>query len=296
MITFCGFSYRSSGIIRGMQLSQRLPDADFQDIDRLGHQRPKNDVVLHVRKFDSTHAEYCKSKGLKVGFDVADNPVTDYLYGRVKQDDFSRYVHPAIDFYIVNNDIVKGKISQYTDKKVYVIPHHNCNFKKIHNEKRKPKKLGYIGLPEQSINSDKMNSFCRKLDITFSIEDVTEHASLDSAFSKIDIGLVFFEKDSSKKDLQEKILNYKPGTKLSNFQSYGIPTVCLPYESFKQFGENQCRYINFMNELEFEVEKLVRDEEWYNDLSQNSIPIGEKFHIDNVVQYYKKISEDMKNE
>lgn len=296
MITFCGFSYRSSGIIRGMQLSQRLQNSEFLDIDRLSFKRPKNEVVLHVRKFDAAHAQYCKSLGLKVGFDVADNPVTDFLYGRVKQDDFSRYVNPSIDFYIVNNDLVKEKMEACTDKKVYVVPHHNCNFDKVRNPQRKPKTIGYIGLPEQSIDVEKLQSTCSKLNLSFFNRDIIEHSKLSEAFSQIDIGMVFFEKEESKKELQEKILNYKPGTKLSNFQSYGIPTVCLPYQSFKQFGEGKCRYIETIESLEYELENLVKNEDAYHTLSTESAMVGEKFHIDHVLQYYKKISEDMTNE
>lgn len=279
-----------------MQLSQRLHGSEFLDIDRLTFSRPKNNIVLHVRKFDAAHAQYCKSIGLKVGFDVADNPVTDFLYGRVKQDDFSRYVHPSIDFYIVNNDLVEEKIRAHTDKKIYVIPHHNCNFDKIHNSNKRPKTIGYIGLPEQSIDLEKMQDVCKKLHLNFFNKDILEHSKLSDAFSQIDIGMVFFEKEESKRELQEKILNYKPGTKLSNFQSYGIPTICLPYRSFKQFGEDKCRYVETIESLEYEIENLIKNEDLYHELSTASILVGEKFHIDNVLQYYRKISEDMTNE
>lgn len=290
MITFCGFSYRSSGIVRGMQLAARIDGSKFLDIDALNYAHPQNNVVIYVRKFDENHAKFCKNLNLKVGYDVADNPVTDFLYGRVKEDDFSRYTHPTIDFYIVNNDVVLQKLQQHTDKKIYVIPHHNCNFDKVHNRIQKPKTIGYIGLPEQSISQERLDDICKKFGLTFVVKDVTEHSKLDFAFSQIDIGLVFFEKDNEK--LKKKILDYKPGTKLSNFQSYGIPTICLPYESFKQFGENNCYFIDKFEEIEDHVANLVNDHDVYSSMSKNSILTGEKLHIDNVTKYYTDIVAD----
>lgn len=296
MITFCGYSNRSSGIIRGRQLSQYLDGSDFIDVDRLDWKKPKNDIILYVRKFDENHIKHCKKLGLKVGFEVSDNPVADYITGRVKKDDFSRYTHPLIDFYVVNNDVVKNEMLKHTSKSVYVIPHHNCNFKRIIREPREPKNLGYIGLPEQSIAVEAMLGLCQKFNLNFIKKDVVDFKKLDDAFSEIDIGIVFFEKNESKKELQEKILKYKPNTKLSNFQSYGIPTVCIPYESFKQFGEQKCIFVEDMNQVDQAVENLISDRKLYDTLSNEGVKVSEKLHIENVIEYYRTIKEDMKND
>jgi hypothetical protein len=215
------------------------------------------------------------------------------LYGRVKKDDFVRYTHQSIDFYIVNNDIMLNEMKKVTDKPVYVIPHHNCNFLKKHNMlKGRPKRLGYIGLPEQTIHEDSMISLCKKLDISFTSQDVTSHDQLDEAFSKIDIGVVYFDRIESKKEYQDKILLYKPATKLSNFQSYGIPTVCLPYESFKQFGGSKNIFVNNFEELETAIEMLVNNEDVYSSLAKDSISQGESLHIEKVVDYYTEIARE----
>ena len=290
MITFCGFSNRSSGQIRGKQVSTKIEGADFLDIDRLDYRVPHNKTVIHVRKFRSDHAEFVKKMGGRVGFDVSDNPVTDFLYGRVKEDDFSRYVHKSIDFYIVNNDVTVKELSKHTDRPIYVIPHHNCNFKKVHKKLRKPKNLGYIGLPEQSISEGKLDNICKKFNLNFINRDIKEFSKFDDVFSEIDIGLVYFDLIEEKKELQEKILKYKPVTKLCNFQSYGIPTVCLPYESFKQFGEGKNLFVKTIEEVEGQIDRLMSDD-FYESLSRDSVVVGEKFHIENVVDYYKRIVE-----
>ena len=60
--------------------------------------------------------------------------------------------------------------------------------------------------------------------------------------------LVDIEEDTLGLDYEKvkaAIKKYKPNTKLSNFQSYGIPTISIPYESFDQFGYNA--YIKIQN-------------------------------------------------
>lgn len=293
MITFAGFTHRSSGIIRGKQVSQFVDGSDFIDIDAPSH--PKNNVVIHVRKFNESFAKFCKSKNLTVGFDVADNPVTDYLYGRVNQDDFKRYVNEYCDFYIVNNDFCRHELSKFTNKKIYVIPHHNCNFaKKINNLKEGgPKRLGYIGMPEYTVNEKSMESFCKKANLVFTTKNPQKHEELEDAFNQIDIGIVFFEKESIKSGVYERTIKYKPNTKLTNFQSFGIPTICLPYESYKQFGENQCIFVEDSEELENKIIEISSNEDLYFSLSKASVNVGEKYHISKIVEHYLRIKKDL---
>lgn len=287
MITFVGFSKRSSGIIRGKQISNVIKGSDFVDVDF--PTIPKNPITIHVRKFNEQYAKYCKSKNIKVGFDVADNPVTDYLYGRIDRDDLSTYVNPLCDFYIVNNDVVKQQLSLHTDKNIYVIPHHNCNFLKKTKKKNKLTKVGYVGVPEYSIKEDYISDFCRKQGIEFINKNPQTHEELQPVFEEIDIGIVFFEKTSIKEGIYERVIKYKPNVKLTNFQSFGIPTICLPYESYKQFGENQCIFIESFEELKHSIINLVKDDSLYDLLSNQSIAVGEKYHISKIAKYYEKI-------
>jgi len=291
MITFIGFSNRSSGIIRGKQISNFIPGSDFIDVDF--PTKPKNKITIHVRKFNEKLAKDCKEKNIKVGFDVADNPVTDYLYGRVDKDDFSRYTNQHCDFYIVNNDLMKENLSKVTDKKIYVIPHHSCNFDKKHKKiPIFPKKIGYIGLPDYTINEKHIINFCNKNSLFFINKNPQTHNELIPAFEEIDIGIIFFEKESIKPGVYERTLNYKPNTKLTNFQSFGIPTICLPYESYKQFGNNNCIYAENINELEGNILDLINDTNKFKSLSEKSIETGEKYHISNIIDYYKIIIGD----
>jgi len=290
MITFIGFSNRSSGIIRGKQISNFIPGSDFVDVDF--PTKPKNKITIHVRKFNDDYAKYCKSKNVKIGFDIADNLVTDYLYGRVDKDDFSRYVNQYCDFYIVNNDLMKDQISKITDKKVYVIPHHSCNFNRKYKEVLVPKRIGYVGVPEYTINEKQIQNFCSKNNLSFINKNPQTHEELESVFDEIDIGIIFFEKESIKPGVYERTLKYKPNTKLTNFQSFGIPTICLPYESYIQFGDKQCMFVENFDELEQSVVTLTKDEKLFKELSKKSIKVAEKYHISNVVEYYNTIIGD----
>lgn len=272
-------------------MSTVIPNSEFLNIDNPTN--PKNKITIQIRKFDASFAEYCKSKGLTVGFEVSDNMVTDYLYGRVNQDDFARYTNKFCDFYIVNNDITKEGLSKVTDKKIYVIPHHNCNFSKTKNvTSKKPKTIGYIGVPDYTIKPNIIQDICIKNNLNFFIENPLDYKNLQLCFQKIDIGIVFFEKDSIKDGIYERTLKYKPNTKLTNFQSYGIPTICLPYESYKQFGENKCIFVETLNELNFQIENLCNNQDLYQNLSLESIKVGEKYHISNVKENYLQIVKD----
>jgi hypothetical protein len=290
MITFCGFSQRSSGIIRGEQLSKRLPGSEFLDVDGVGRTRPLNNTVIYIRKINVDHLQHCKKWGMKTGYDVSDTPVTDYSRGLVTEDDFSRYTHELLDFYIVNNDVVKSEMRKFTTKPIHVVPHHSCNFNRKRNSLRIPRTIGYIGLPEQSIDESSLSLMCKEYGLTFTKQDVSKHADLDEAFSEIDIGLIYFDRDSIKKGVHERILKYKPGTKLTNFQSYGIPTLCLPYESFKQFGGEKCIFVESLDDIKRGVARLVEDPSHYEAMSNESVLHAEKLHIDNVVRYYEEIA------
>ena len=290
MISFVGFSYRSSGIIRGKQLSHVIPRSDFIDVDSLSI--PKNKVVIFVRKYEERFAKACKNNGLIVGYDVADNAVTDFLYGRTDNEDMSRYTSEFCDFYIVNNDVCKQQLSKATDKKIYVIPHHSCNFSKKRNLLRSPTTLGYVGLPDYSLNEELLKLVCEKTGMKFLTSNPENHKDLESSFSDIDIGIVFFDKNSIKQGIYDRTLKYKPNTKLTNFQSFGIPTICLPYESYKQFGGNNCIFVENIDQLIEKINSLRLDFELYNSMSENSYRHAEDYHISKVKDLYLQIERE----
>lgn len=290
MISFVGFSYRSSGIIRGKQLSSVIPGSDFVDVDALSI--PRNKTVIFVRKYDERYAKACKNNGLIVGYDVADNAVTDFLYGRTDNEDMSRYTSKFCDFYIVNNDACKKQLSEVTDKKIYVIPHHNCNFSKKINPVNIPTRLGYVGLPDYSLKENSIKTLCEKTGMQFVASNPEKHEDLEKCFSSIDIGIVFFEKNEVKQGIYDRTLKYKPNTKLTNFQSFGIPTICLPYESYRQFGGNHCIFVETFEQLVDQINSLRLDLELYNSLSANSYKHAENYHILRVKDSYLQIERD----
>jgi hypothetical protein len=100
-------------------------------------------------------------------------------------------------------------------------------------------------------------------------------------------------KESIKSGVYERTIKYKPNTKLTNFQSFGIPTICLPYESYKQFGENQCIFVEDSEELENKIIEISSNEDLYFSLSKESVNVGEKYHISKIVEHYLRIKKDL---
>ena len=102
MISFIGYSDRSAGITRGIQVSRALKGAEFINVNSL-NTTIKNRIVVFVRWFDCNFAKRLKLAGIKVGFDVLDIPVAD-LHNAYKGGgsaiDWSRYVNDNVDRYV----------------------------------------------------------------------------------------------------------------------------------------------------------------------------------------------------
>ena len=123
MITFLGMSSRTSGEIRGRQVAEALGGtACFTDVHNPDWNLvSQNKTVLFVRTWESQLARVLKSKGYKVGYEVADMPVGDAVFRGAEVKDLSAYAHPECDFYVVNNHVQLGDMAQVTSKPVYVI-------------------------------------------------------------------------------------------------------------------------------------------------------------------------------
>lgn len=286
MITFIGMSERSSGIIRGKQISKSIENSNFFDISSYNIDFT-NQIAIFVRAIDENYAKFLKSKNKILGYDLLDKPATDFLYKKT-DGSLKHYVKDFFDFYIVNNTFTKVELQKFTNKKIYVIPHHNCNFDKKVKEKKRPINLGYIGVPENTISQDYLNDFCKKNNLQFITKNPQTHEDLEDEILKIDVGIVFFKNNL----IYEKNLKFKPNIKLTNFQSFGIPTICLPYESYKQFGGNQCIFVETIEELQENIINLVKDEDLFQTMSKNSIKVAENYHISKVIEYYQQIAKD----
>jgi hypothetical protein len=88
-------------------------------------------------------------------------------------------------------------------------------------------------------------------------------------------------------------LKYKPNTKLTNFQSFGIPTISIPYHSFVEFGGDawiKSSETGFMHDLESLLSShSLRDQ--IESLSIGSIENSKNYSLDKICKIYLEIDE-----
>lgn len=296
LITFLGMPTRTSGEIRGRQIAEALGGtACFVDVHKPDWNAIKqNKVALFVRTWNSHLARELTSKGYKVGYEVGDMPVGDAVFRNAEVEDLRAYAHPECDFFVVNNHVQLGDMAQVMNKDVYVIPHHTVNYKKHTNPLRKAQRVGYVGLPEQLSAKDDIDALCKKMGIEFvSIHPNTREECVE-IFKTIDVGVVFAEGNAGiRPRVAELMKRYKPNTKLSNFQSFGIRTVCTPYESYLEFGGNASRFEHDRDGMLWSLEMLIEGSSLSALEREHAITVGERFHIDEVIKLYRKMAQEV---
>jgi hypothetical protein len=250
-------------------------------------------VCIIVRQQEPHVAKLLKQNGCIVGYDLLDRPVSDYHanFNRgslVGDFSWSCYADPNIDFYIVNNSLAKERlreslISCNQDKPIHVIPHHTVNFEKIKNDTSiSVKRIGYVGISNQLSRSQDIENFCKLHNVEFiNVNPLTREECVNHMRS-LDLGLIFIENTEN----IPYTLMYKPNTKLTNFLSYGIPTLAVPYQSFLEFGGNAWINIENVQHLLDNLAKLMTNFKLRQSMSFDGYKHAGNFHIDQIVQNY----------
>lgn len=284
---------RTSGEIRGRQVAQALGgSARFVDVHNPNWSIiQQNEIVLFVRTWEGNLARELKRRGYIIGYEVADMPVGDAVFRNAEVSDLSAYAHPECDFFVVNNHMQLGDMATVCSKPCYVIPHHSTNVGgQAAPFRTKPERVGYVGLPEQLSGRNELETLCKKYDVQFVSVHPNTREECDEVFRSLDIGVVFAESDSTMRPrVVELMRRYKPNTKLSNFQAYGIPTICIPYESYKEHGGDACIFIETKEEMLQALEKLLINHSLRLVESYKAYMIGKHFHIDEILKIYRKM-------
>lgn len=298
MITFLGMPSRTSGEIRGRQVAERLHDfvghrsARFVDVHNPNwNVIVQNEVALFVRTWEPNLAKQLADKGYKVGYEVADMPVGDAVFRGAEVKDLSAYAHPECSFFVVNNHVQLGDMAQVTDKPCYVIPHHSTNFEgHAAPYNAIPRRVGYVGLPEQLSGKEEIDALCKKHNTEFFSVHPNSREECDGVFRSLDVGVVFAESDATMRPrVVELMKRYKPNTKLTNFQSYGVPTICTPYESYKEHGGDACMFVETKDEMLVALDTLLSNSNLRLTESNKAYAVGKRFHIDEIVKLYRKM-------
>jgi hypothetical protein len=308
MITFVGMSGRSSGQIRGQQISHVL-NADFIEKGSISETKQIFDHVIMVRSPSPINViKAMQSTGAKVGFDLLDVPAGNFLVRGEEFNDMSSYIHgDAFDFYIVNNSHMKSLMHQISQKPCFVIPHHSVNFiseRTCFGEKIE--RIGYLGLIDQIDNAHEIRDMAKSLGIDLVCADEVTPRGCVEFLDTLDAGIIFLEEESTEDETIEFLVGgsprnvnknkrashlkrFKPNTKLTNFQSFGIPTICTEYESFREFGGQNYVSVKDLGDVQKALERLKNNIELRKKLSDSSYEHAKSFHIGEIAKKYREI-------
>ena len=175
----------------------------------------------------------------------------------------------------------------FPGRKLYLIHHHHCNFKRELRPNRPVLTVGCCGgdaaiqWPHDRVKTRLAGMglewiFCNELHRR---ERVVEF------YKKIDIQIVYRPTHHRG---SEMMVHGNP-TKLHNAGSFGIPTVAYPEPAFIAEWGNECLYADGMGGILNLVRKLKDDTVLYSEMSDRAKVKAEEYHIDNLIPLYKSL-------
>ncbi len=256
-----GHLMRVSSLIRGIQMSEQLgcklnPTEGY-----------KNDVCIYVKPHIPPGYDF-KFEG-KPYMDIIDGWGLGPLMVK----------HPEVPV-IVISQFDYEVLSKILPNKIILIPQHHVNFEREVRNKDAVVNVGVVGtkgafpfLPKE-------------------LEDgLAERGMKLVEFSKFDTrrGIQDFYKDLFVqivwRPYRKRLAN---PLKLVNGASFGVPTIALEEESFKELNGY---YLPAHNLAEFfmQLDHLRKDPHLYEDYSSRCIAKAEEYHIENIAKLYRKL-------
>ena len=226
----------------------------------------ENDVRIYVKPLDL------------VG--ISDGSYVDYLDGDMSYRWFrSRPEVKVIAASRHSYDFLKSHLRN----EIILIPQHHLNFERLRRDRKTITVGGYTGVPsgEAFKRYEDVKNRLKEIGIDFvtSYFFKTREDALDF-YKSIDI-LVIADWDS-------KNHHFRIPTKIINAGSFGVPTVASPMLGNEEELKGYYVEARNMDELVEGVKKL-KDENYYNEVSKKILGLSERYHIDVISEYYKKL-------
>jgi hypothetical protein len=257
-----GHLMRVSSMIRGDQIADQI-GAKFNP--EKGY---KNDTCIYVKPMVRKGEDFT-FEGKKNYIDIVDG----HNLGELAK------LHPEVGVIVCSKADEKTMKSCIPNEVVF-IPQHHCNYNRLHRTRTGIKTVGVIGtaeafpmLPEGL--EEELNKRGIEL-LTFS-RFFTRQDIIDF-YMKIDVQLVW-------RPYHKTLSN---PLKLVNASSFGIPTIALDEEAFKEM--DGC-YLptetlhGFLGHLD----DLCSVSGMYDDFKERCIARSEKYHIEKIGQLYKNL-------
>jgi hypothetical protein len=256
---------RGSSLVRGEQVASRL-GAKLNPVS--GYE---NDICIYVKpSAPSLHTGKVKLARYSY-IDVIDSDNVLYF---VRQ-------NPNVGV-IICSQVDYDRLSQELYNKVVFIPQHHCNFERIKRDKEEVVTVGVIGAPgliarfpkDLEKRLAKVGMKLLKYSAFRSRQDVVDF------YRKIDIQLVW----------RPWPMNLSNPLKIINAASFGIPTIAFEESVFSEVDDCYIP-VKTLDELIDQTLQLKIAPSLYTMYKDRCLDKAEEYHIDRIVNIYKKLGE-----
>jgi len=171
-------------------------------------------------------------------------------------------------------------------RKMYLIPHHHCNFEREKRPERDIKIVGCMGgdsavqLPHDLLASRLQDI---GLDWRFSGYNSRDRQMVLDFYKGIDVHLTF------RIEHKRNLLMHMNPLKLNNAGSFGIPSVSFPEPAYKEEWQDSCLWGENIDEIITGVQRLASDRDLYKEMSEKASAKAEEYHIDRIIPLYREL-------
>jgi hypothetical protein len=259
--------------IRGRQIASRL-GAETVTLSSFNVETARlYDVIVYVKRLpDEATLEAVRKLGVRQVMDVLDNYSSWSLRNK------SQY----LDAFISANLTQGVHLTVRYGIRAVEIPHHHCNFDSLRIPERNGKPtLGFISTPDTRRTNEKL---ARKTGLPF-VTNVSRKGEngfkrLIDDYMSIDIGFAY-RMDSNK-------LRFNCANKLTNFMSFGIPSVLTPESGYLEYGRHGETVLFAHDKRDFVdlLRWLASDAAMRRRMGDACVEAAAPFHIDQIKLRY----------
>jgi len=309
-----------SAFLRGYQITESLARhnieahiLDWPDLTiKLSREKSlEYNIFIFVKEWSPELVSMIKKKSnAKIIIDIVDNYQLhdEFSYNKVSYD--------LVDVFVVPTTYQKMLLTQrflnYKKKPVWVIPHHHTNFYNLINDVIRPVNcIGFQGTVSNRIPKTlekKLKFFCkshkikwksfftRGIKILYNSLSISEiNLLVQHQLDNIDIGIIFPPDNSSisnpieREKFTMELLLFKPATRLLNFLSHGIPTICYPYTSYLEVcvSSGYPLFVSDEDSLFNCLKLLIEDVSLRSNIAKKGLEIANRYSLEQIVLYYR---------
>lgn len=273
------FVYKRAGLdtaeIRARQIARELGC----DTIRLEHLTPEAaaayEAVVYVKRAPGRRVmEEIRRRGVRQVYDVLDH----YRWWAI-----GRAAH-SLDAFIGANLTHAVHLQRRFGVPAVEIPHHHCNFAELRIPERNPPTLGFMSTPDHwPLNRRLAARTGLPVVANVSRKGADGFERLIDAYMAVDIGIVWRWRADK--------MRFNCANKLTNYMSFGIPSVLTPESGFLQYGRHgeTVLYAHTKRDFVDLIRWLADDPALRRRMGDACYEAARPFHISRIAERYRAL-------